>query len=120
MLKILLLGATYKEDIADTRHSPSEFFFKKTTSLGAKIVVQDPLVEYWKETKNKVLKKIPNFNKFDALVFAVKHNEYKKIIFKKKYNKKNFLIVDANNVLSKKQNKHLKINKFNFISIGRG
>ena len=119
-VKILLLGATYKEDIADTRHSPSEFFFKKTTSLGAKIVVQDPLIEYWKETKNKVLKKIPNFNKFDALVFAVKHNEYKKIIFKKKYNKKNFLIVDANNVLSKKQNKHLKINKFNFISIGRG
>jgi len=119
-IKILLLGATYKEDIADTRYSPSEFFFNKATSLGAKVKVHDSLIGYWNETKEEVLKKIPNFKNFDVIVFAVKHNEYKKILFKNKYNKKNFLVVDANNVLTKKQNKDLKINKFNFISIGRG
>lgn len=117
--KILLLGATYKEDIADTRSSPSEFFLKKITSLGADVVVHDPLVKFWGETKRKVLNKIPNFNSFDIIVFAVKHKQYKKIIFKK-FNKKNFLIVDANNVLTEKQSQIIKTKKVNFISIGRG
>lgn len=118
--KVLLLGATYKEDIADTRYSPSEFFLKKISSLGADVVVQDPLIKFWKETKSKVLNKVPNFNNFDVIVFAVKHKQYKKIMFKKINKKKNFLIVDANKVLTAKQNKILKTKKFNFISIGKG
>jgi UDP-N-acetyl-D-glucosamine dehydrogenase len=117
--KILLLGATYKEDIADTRYSPSEFFLKKITSLGAEVIVHDPLVKFWNETKRKVLNKIPDFSRFDVIVFAVKHKQYKKIIFKK-YNKKTFLIVDANNILTEKQKKIIKDKKINFISIGRG
>lgn len=120
-LKILLLGVSYKEDIDDTRNSPSEFFFKKISSLGAKVTVHDPLVKFWKETKIKIFNKIPNLNNFDAVVLAVKHKEYKKIIFNKyTKNKNRFLILDANNVLTEKQIKILKKKNFNLISIGRG
>ena len=118
-IKILLLGITYKEDIADTRNSPSELFFKKMTSLGAKVVIHDPIVNYWEEINSNVHKKIPNINKFDAVVFAVKHKEYEKINFKNcKPKNKNFLLYDANNVLSSKQKKILKKLDLNFISAG--
>ena len=117
--KILLLGISYKEDVADTRFSPSNFFYKKITSYGAKIIPHDPLVNFWTEIKKKILNKIPDLSKFDAIIFSVKHKEYKKIIFKKIKKNKNFLIVDANNVLSEKQTKDIKSKKFSFISIGR-
>ncbi len=120
-IKVLLLGVTYKEDIDDTRYSPSEFFFKKMSHLGAKIEVQDPLVKYWNEMKINIHGKIKNINKFNVVVFAVKHKEYQKINFNIwKVKKKDFLVIDANNVLTKKQLKILKKKKFNIVSIGRG
>jgi len=117
--KILLLGVSYKEDVADTRFSPSNFFYKKMTSYGAKITPHDPLVKFWIEIKKKISNKIPDLSIFDAIIFSVKHKEYKKIIFRKIKRNKNFLIVDANNVLTEKQTKDIKSKKFNFISIGR-
>ena len=119
-IKILLLGITYKEDIEDTRNSPSELFFKKMLSMKAKVSVHDPLVDFWKEQNIKVIKSIPDISKFNLVVFAVKHINYKKINFKNWKNKnKNFLILDANNVLSNKQRKIIKKKNFNLISIGR-
>ncbi len=117
--KILLLGVSYKEDVADSRFSPSNFFYKKMISFGVKITPHDPLVKYWIEFKKKISNKIPDLSKFDAIIFSVKHKEYKKIKFKKIKKNKNFLIVDANNVLSEKQTKDIRSKKFNFISIGR-
>ena len=76
--KILLLGVSYKEDVADTRFSPSNFFYKKMTSYGAKITPHDPLVKFWTELKKNISNKIPDLSKFDAIIFSVKHKEYKK------------------------------------------
>ncbi len=118
--KILLLGATYKEDIEDTRNSPSELFYKKMIKFGCEIEVHDPLVNYWSEVNTKVHKNLPDLKKFDAVVFAVKHNVYRKINFNKwKPKKKYFLFFDANNVLSNKQLNIIK-KRFKIISIGRG
>jgi len=120
-IKILLCGVTYKEDIDDTRYSPSELFFKKMNYLGAKVKVQDPLARYWDEVKINISSKIVDIKKFDAVVFAVKHKEYHKINFSNwKTKKRNFLIIDANNVLTKSQLKNIKKKKFKLISIGRG
>ena len=119
-VKVLLLGVSYKEDIADTRNSPSELFVRKMKSLGAKIELHDHIVKSWEETKLKIHKKIPALTNFDAAVFVVRHNEYQNINFKKwKSKKKNFLFFDANKVLSNKQIKVLKDLNKNIISIGR-
>jgi len=117
--KILIMGVSYKEDVGDTRHSPTEMLFKKLRKNKSIVSVHDPIVPFWDELKIKVLKSYPNINLFDSVIFTVKHENYRKINFRKWNNKKK-LIVDANNVLSEKQHKILKKRKFNVISIGRG
>ena len=118
--KILLLGATYKEDVADTRHSPSEIFYKNVKKKGAIIEVHDPLLKFWDEVNSKVLNTLPNFKNYDILFFAVKNNIYKKLDFNLKKLKKNVIIFDSNNVLTNKQILKIKKQKIKIFSIGRG
>lgn len=118
--KFLIMGVSYKEDVGDTRHSPTEILFKKLKKNNATLSVHDPMISFWKELDIKVLTSYSNMNSFDAIIFTVKHEEYKKINFKKKVFKKNILIVDSNNVLTEKQYKILKNKNYNIISIGRG
>ena len=96
---ILVLGASYREGVGDTRYSGSEILIRKLVEMGAEIHVHDPYVDTWKEFKNQdsfpfVSKKkffrnqenltelLIEKNLFDAIkgknaiVFAVKHSEY--------------------------------------------
>lgn len=120
--KILLMGVSYRQDIGDTRYSPSEIFAKETILNGALLKYCDPLVKYWKEMKSTVicdLNKI-NIGDFDAIVFAVQHKEFKKINFKKFLKNERPVIFDANNVLTKNQIIDIKSLKCKIVSIGRG
>lgn len=47
--KIAVLGASYREDVGDTRYSGSEVIVRKLTEMGAEIVVHDPYVKHWWE-----------------------------------------------------------------------
>ncbi len=47
--RIAILGASYKEDVGDTRYSGSEIIVRKLTEMGGEIVVHDPYVEHWWE-----------------------------------------------------------------------
>ncbi len=47
--KVLLAGASYREDVGDTRYSGSELVVRKLTEMGAEIRVHDPYVEHWYE-----------------------------------------------------------------------
>jgi UDP-N-acetyl-D-glucosamine dehydrogenase len=47
--EILLLGASYREDVGDTRYSGSELIVRKLTEMGAELHVHDPYVEHWWE-----------------------------------------------------------------------
>jgi len=46
---ILLLGASYREDVGDTRYSGSESIVRKLAEMGANVHVHDPYVEHWWE-----------------------------------------------------------------------
>jgi nucleotide sugar dehydrogenase len=46
---ILLLGASYREDVGDTRYSGSEIIVRKLAEMGANVRVHDPYVEHWWE-----------------------------------------------------------------------
>ncbi len=50
---ILLCGASYREDVGDTRYSGSELVVRKLTEMGADIRVHDPYVEHWYEFENQ-------------------------------------------------------------------
>ncbi|MDY7033103.1 MAG: UDP binding domain-containing protein, partial [Thermodesulfobacteriota bacterium] len=99
--QISLLGASYREDVADTRYSGSELIARKLAEMGAEIKVHDPYVKHWWEFEKqdtypsigsswsrffrnqdqlKELKISPSIEDAikdsDAVVLAVRHEEY--------------------------------------------
>lgn len=47
--EVLICGASYRQDVGDTRYSGSELVVRKLTEMGAAMGVHDPYVEHWYE-----------------------------------------------------------------------
>jgi nucleotide sugar dehydrogenase len=47
--EVLICGASYRQDVGDTRYSGSEVVVRRLTEMGAEIRVHDPYVEHWFE-----------------------------------------------------------------------
>jgi nucleotide sugar dehydrogenase len=47
--EVALLGASYRQDVGDTRYSGSEVVVRRLTEMGADVCVHDPYVEHWWE-----------------------------------------------------------------------
>ncbi|MBE9582330.1 MAG: nucleotide sugar dehydrogenase [Proteobacteria bacterium] len=47
--EIVLLGASYRQDVGDTRYSGSELIVRRLTEMGAELRVHDPYVQHWWE-----------------------------------------------------------------------
>ena len=119
--RILLLGISYRQDVGDTRYSPSEIFAREVIKRGGILTYEDPLISDWIEMNVKVRKDIPSFDDFDAVVFAVQHRQYAEIDFKNVHTDDSILIFDANRVLTDEQIKCISDNKdLVYKSIGRG
>ncbi len=50
---LLLCGASYRQDVADTRYSGSEIVVRKLTEMGAEMKVHDPYLEHWFELEKQ-------------------------------------------------------------------
>jgi UDP-N-acetyl-D-mannosaminuronate dehydrogenase len=50
---VLVCGASYRQDVGDTRYSGSEMVVRKLTEMGAEIRVHDPYVEHWYELESQ-------------------------------------------------------------------
>ncbi len=97
--EVLILGASYREDVGDTRYSGSEILIRRLSEMGAEIRVHDPYVDRWWEFENqedypsqskavffrnqkklkelKVQKDLDEaLKEIDALVLAVRHEQY--------------------------------------------
>ncbi len=97
---VLIAGASYREDVGDTRYSGSEMVVRKLTEMGAEMRVHDPYVDHWYEFENQdespehswsrffrnqdqlketiVLKDLQKALKgSEALILAVPHKQYK-------------------------------------------
>jgi nucleotide sugar dehydrogenase len=99
--KIAIFGASYREDVGDTRYSGSEMLARKLAEMGAEISIHDPYVKHWWEFekqdtypapghswarffRNQEALKELTVNKdmanairgADAIVFAVRHEHY--------------------------------------------
>ncbi len=100
--EVLLAGASYREDVGDTRYSGSEMVIRKLTEMGADMRVHDPYVDVWDEFEQqeehpehswarffrnqkdlkdtKILKDLPEALKgVEALILAVPHKQYKNL-----------------------------------------
>jgi nucleotide sugar dehydrogenase len=99
--KVAVLGASYREDVGDTRYSGSEVVVRKLTEMGAELVVHDPYVKHWWELEKQDTYPAPghSWQRFfrnqeglkdnriepdlketlqssDAVVLAVRHRDY--------------------------------------------
>ena len=99
--KVLVAGASYREDVGDTRYSGSEMVVRKLTEMNAEVKVHDPYVDHWYELESQDTYPAPGHSwaRFfrnqddlvnirvekdlaaaikgcDALVLAVKHAPY--------------------------------------------
>jgi len=50
---VLLCGASYRQDVGDTRYSGSEIVVRKLTEMGAEMRVHDPYVCHWYELESQ-------------------------------------------------------------------
>jgi nucleotide sugar dehydrogenase len=50
---VLLCGASYRQDVGDTRYSGSEMVVRKLTEMGAEMRVHDPYVAHWYELEEQ-------------------------------------------------------------------
>ena len=50
---VLLAGASYRQDVGDTRYSGSELVVRKLTEMGAEMRVHDPYVDHWYELESQ-------------------------------------------------------------------
>ena len=76
--KILLLGVSYRSDVADTRYTPVEPFYDYLVSEGAVVSLHDSYVDQWEEKSTKVSSDLKQMieEQIDALIFCTNHSEY--------------------------------------------
>ena len=106
--KILILGATFKENCPDIRNSGVIKLLDSLNKKKVKLFVHDPFIKkitFINETKSKfmTLNKLQTSN-YDCVIIAVAHSYYKKIGFdkiKKISNKKSCLFFDLKSIFSR-------------------
>jgi len=118
--RILLLGVAYRSDVDDTRHAPSEMFFRAARDEGATVSCHDPMVAEWAETGQRCLEELPAAAEFDAVVFAVAHRAYAALDIAGWLAGAHAIVLDANAVLSRTQRDALAGAGIALISVGRG
>ena len=99
--EVLVLGASYREDVGDTRYSGSELIVRRLTEMGAELRVHDPYIQHWWEFEKQDSYPSPthSLKRFfrsqdkltdlcieqdldralqgtDAVIFAVRHQHY--------------------------------------------
>jgi UDP-N-acetyl-D-glucosamine dehydrogenase len=98
---VLVCGASYRQDVGDTRYSGSEMVVRKLSEMGAEMHVHDPYVAHWHELEQQDTYPAPGHSwsrffrnqdslknirvqkdlkealkKAEAVIFAVPHAEY--------------------------------------------
>jgi len=78
--RVLLLGITYKPDVADERESPAVPLAQRLRALGATVSFHDPLVPVWRIDGEKPLDRVPDLDTAlrdaDVSVLLQNHRDY--------------------------------------------
>lgn len=115
---LLVCGVSYRQDVGDTRFSPSEILVRELLSCKVEVTCHDPYLSYWDEMNIKLDKNLPSPKNFDAVIMAVPHKQYKELDLAIWASKKT-LILDANSVFSNEQRKSARACGIRIESIGR-
>jgi UDP-N-acetyl-D-glucosamine dehydrogenase len=76
---VLLLGVTYKPDIADQRESPTTAVARHLLALGAEVIYHDPYVEAWRANGSSIRRAddpVAEAAAADVTILLQNHSEY--------------------------------------------
>jgi UDP-N-acetyl-D-mannosaminuronate dehydrogenase len=80
---VLVLGVSYKENIADTRESPSYRLIDELRDYGVDLLAHDPYVSRGDAPADvTVVESLDRVQDIDAIVVAVGHDEYRSMSVK--------------------------------------
>jgi len=117
--QLLVCGVSYRQDVGDTRYSPTETLVRELIAQKADVTCHDPYVSHWDELDMTLSKQLPEATNFDAVIFAVPHQQYRELNFGS-WGKEVDLVLDANWVFNKEQRELARTNGIRMESIGRG
>lgn len=118
--KILIMGISYRQDIGDTRHTPTETLVRTLISRGAVVCGYDPFLDYWAEMDWSLPTEFPSPVGFDAIVFCVPHFKFQSIDLLDWIANSCPLIFDAANLLTMEQRQLCREHGLSVESVGRG
>lgn len=118
--RVLVLGASYRQDVGDTRTSPSVVLATALLQRGAVVELTDPLVDVFEEAETPFHKDLPAAHGYDVIVFAVAHREFKNLDVLHWLGNGRPMIFDSNGVLSSETLAKLQKAGLKLGAIGRG
>jgi UDP-N-acetyl-D-glucosamine/UDP-N-acetyl-D-galactosamine dehydrogenase len=105
--KVLVMGATFKENVSDIRNSKVADVVKELQAFSLNVHVADPHAES-KELKHEYGFELTTHlsNDYDAVIVAVPHNEYKKLddTYFNSITKSHALVADLKGIYRRKIN----------------
>lgn len=117
--RLLICGVSYRQDVGDTRYSPTETLVRELIEQKTNITCHDPYVTYWSELNMTLSVQLPKAIDFDAVIFAVPHQQYRDLDLTS-WGSKNTLVLDASWVFSNEQRDAARAYGIRIESIGRG
>ena len=78
--KVLIIGLTYKENVADTRETPQKHVIEELKEYGIEPMGYDPLLDIAEAEKEFKVRMLPSLEpkiKFDGIILAVAHDVFK-------------------------------------------
>ena len=99
---VLVLGITFKENCPDIRNSRVIDIIKELQEFGPKVSVYDPWADVQEVKKVYDISLVDqlDFNKYNTIIMAVSHNEFKKIDLRAN---DNLVIFDIKSILDEDQ-----------------
>ena len=122
--RILILGVSYRSNVADTRYTPVEPFYDYLIKDGAEITLHDPYVDFWEEKDLQVSNDLQQQvdQSYNIIAICTSHHEYMKnewLIESLMSRFEKLLILDTVGVLNEKEIDILK-EKHTLKILGRG
>ncbi len=122
--KIAILGASYLNDIDDTRNSPTAILYDDIVNAGGIPVVHDPIAKIMVQRPDIIINNDIDsvINNSSALIFVMNHKEYfaYTVEFFMQKIRSDACIIDAFNILNDEKIKKMKAKKFVVLGVGKG
>jgi UDP-N-acetyl-D-galactosamine dehydrogenase len=99
--KCLVLGVTFKENCPDIRNSKVIDIYNELQHYGLNVEVYDPHADPLEVELEYGIKMVDTFNKYEAIVLAVSHNEYLNLDILGLKANENSVVYDIKSVLNR-------------------